>query len=107
LFAQLAKEEYEAYHSELNEEQDPQTAIYVDRLRNCSFGRSDTPFENSSHPEKSVLFFYNEWCNFSSCKSFRWLDKWRLSEASRNRAQRALDALFILLTYLLGTKSLY
>ncbi|KAJ3107017.1 DnaJ sub C member 21 [Phlyctochytrium planicorne] len=49
------------------------------------FGRSDTPYDDD------VKLFYAKFMNFSSCKSFRWMDKHKLSEAPDRYYKRVME----------------
>ncbi|RKP26584.1 hypothetical protein SYNPS1DRAFT_10135, partial [Syncephalis pseudoplumigaleata] len=89
LFAQLAKEETEAHNPDLDE--DDSAAARLDWLSSCSFGNSHSPFVDEERPERSIKVFYNEWSNFSTRKSFRWLDKWRLSDAPNRFVKRHME----------------
>lgn len=50
-----------------------------------AFGNADTPFI------ENVRDFYNAWLNFSTVKSFIWMDKWRLSDAPNRIVRRAME----------------
>ncbi|KXS11932.1 hypothetical protein M427DRAFT_60070 [Gonapodya prolifera JEL478] len=49
-----------------------------------SFGKSTDGFEYC----RAV---YDKFTNFTTCKEFRWCDKWRLSEAPDRRVRRAME----------------
>jgi hypothetical protein len=66
LFEKLDKEEEEHYGSDDEE--------LNNWLPNTTFGEQDTSYE------PTLKTFYNTWGNFSTRKSFRWFDKYRLSE---------------------------
>ncbi|CAO3681179.1 unnamed protein product [Rhizopus microsporus] len=79
LFERLAKEEEEAFRNDLNMEDDTKYRPYP------AFGNADTPFI------ENVRDFYNAWLNFSTVKSFIWMDKWRLSDAPNRIVRRAME----------------
>ncbi|KAL0087526.1 hypothetical protein J3Q64DRAFT_1638175 [Phycomyces blakesleeanus] len=59
-----------------------------------SFGNSKTPFADSDGYMgygSYVRDFYSAWGNFTSVKSFQWMDKWRLSEAPNRIVRRAME----------------
>lgn len=63
-----------------------------------SFGNSKTPFaDNTKNGRQQQPFgayardFYSAWSNFSTRKSFQWLDKWRLSDAPNRFVRRAME----------------
>ncbi|KAJ2959456.1 hypothetical protein NQZ79_g5091 [Umbelopsis isabellina] len=59
-----------------------------------SFGSSTTPFADDDGYLGYGGYardFYNAWMVFSSEKSFRWMDKWRLSEAPNRYVKRAME----------------
>ncbi|KAI9591832.1 hypothetical protein BDF19DRAFT_453615 [Syncephalis fuscata] len=89
LFAQLATEEVEAHNPDI--EDDDTTATRLDWLSSCSFGNNTTAYIDDNRPERSIKVFYNEWSNFSTRKSFRWLDKWRLSDAPNRFVKRHME----------------
>ncbi|CAO3652663.1 unnamed protein product [Cunninghamella echinulata] len=63
-----------------------------------SFGNTKTPFaDNSKDGQPNLGFgayvrdFYSAWSNFSTRKTFQWLDKWRLSDAPNRIVRRAME----------------
>lgn len=50
-----------------------------------TFGSSDDDYENVVKP------FYASWASFSTCKSFSWKDKYRLSDAPDRRVRRLME----------------
>ncbi|RIA88957.1 DnaJ domain-containing protein [Glomus cerebriforme] len=72
IFQKLAEEEEDAYLNDRGEDAD-------DFHPYPSFGDSTIPIDlDDSNPIKN---FYTSWLNFSTQKSFKWFDKFRLSEA--------------------------
>ncbi|CAG8441715.1 3129_t:CDS:2 [Ambispora leptoticha] len=86
LFEKLAREEEEAFANEFDEED---SAQFIDLP---SFGTSATPSnfdeETSSNP---IKMFYTAWLGFSTRKTFRWLDKYKLSEAPDRRIKKLME----------------
>lgn len=50
-----------------------------------TFGVSDDSYNNVVKP------FYSSWTSFSTCKSFSWKDKYRLSDAPDRRVRRMME----------------
>ncbi|ORX63116.1 DnaJ-domain-containing protein [Hesseltinella vesiculosa] len=91
LFQKLATEEEEAYQSRTVDDDEDERADFVPLP---SFGQSDTPFADKDGYLGYGAYardFYAAWCNFSTVKSFRWLDKWRLSDAPNRYVRRAME----------------
>ncbi|OAD69727.1 hypothetical protein PHYBLDRAFT_100882, partial [Phycomyces blakesleeanus NRRL 1555(-)] len=87
LFQKLMNEEEEA-HRDTPDEDDISFTHYP------SFGNSKTPFADSDGYMgygSYVRDFYSAWGNFTSVKSFQWMDKWRLSEAPNRIVRRAME----------------
>ncbi|KAF7724395.1 hypothetical protein EC973_001121 [Apophysomyces ossiformis] len=87
LFQKLSEEEENAYHQEPPDDGRSFTPY-------PSFGDSKTPFaDNDGYLGYGayVRDFYSSWTNFSSAKSFQWMDKWRLSEAPNRLVRRAME----------------
>lgn len=87
LFDKLNEEEEMAYRNDPAED----GASFT---RYPSFGNSKTPFADNDGflgYGSYVRDFYAAWTNFSSVKSFRWMDKWRLSEAPNRYVRRAME----------------
>ncbi|ORZ02279.1 hypothetical protein BCR43DRAFT_431407 [Syncephalastrum racemosum] len=78
LFQKLNDEEEDAFRNDPAAE----GADYVDYP---SFGDSKSPFADHGRD------FYNAWTNFSTHKSFQWLDKWRLADAPSRYVRRAME----------------
>ncbi|GET02955.1 DnaJ-domain-containing protein [Rhizophagus clarus] len=75
LFEKLAEEEEDAYSHDRGEDAD-------DFHSYPSFGDSTTPIDpNDSKDGNPIKNFYTSWLNFSTQKSFKWFDKYKLSEA--------------------------
>ncbi|KAI9473401.1 MAG: hypothetical protein EXX96DRAFT_577815 [Benjaminiella poitrasii] len=90
LFQKLAMEEEEAFRNNPPENDDDihSATSYP------SFGHANTPFaDNDGHLGFGayVRDFYGSWCNFSSVKSFVWMDKWRLSNAPSRYVRRQME----------------
>lgn len=59
-----------------------------------SFGNSKTPFADQDGYLGYGAYardFYAAWMNFSSVKSFAWMDKWRLPDAPNRYVRRAME----------------
>lgn len=74
LFSQLAEEEHEAALDQ---------GIEPPLLH--SFGKEDSPWENSAK------LFYDSWNSFSSIKSFSWEDLYKAWDAPDRRTRRAME----------------
>ena len=58
------------------------------------FGNSKTPFADNDGYRGYGAYardFYAAWMNFSSVKSFQWMDKWRLRDAPNRFVRRAME----------------
>ncbi|KAI8089563.1 uncharacterized protein BX664DRAFT_263089 [Halteromyces radiatus] len=91
LFQKLANEEEEAYRNSPSEDDGMGSSGYTTLP---SFGNSKTPFaDNDGYLGYGayVRDFYGAWSNFSTQKSFQWLDKWRLSDAPNRFVRRAME----------------
>ncbi|TPX34903.1 hypothetical protein SmJEL517_g02565 [Synchytrium microbalum] len=67
----------------------------IEALRSDSEARRENGYQFDDHLDflgSDVVQFYKTWTNFSTVKSFRWKDKWRLSEAPDRRVRRAMEA---------------
>ncbi|CAG8575883.1 6642_t:CDS:2 [Ambispora gerdemannii] len=86
LFEKLAYEEEEAFANEFDIED---SAGFINLP---SFGTSTTPSdfdeETSGNP---IKLFYTAWLGFSTRKTFRWLDKFKLSEAPDRRVKKLME----------------
>ncbi|CAO3650660.1 unnamed protein product [Cunninghamella blakesleeana] len=98
LFQKLAEEEEEAFRNNPtdNDDDDGQIDERDIYMSLPSFGNSKTPFADSTKNGRQpfgayVRDFYSAWSNFSTRKSFRWLDKWRLSDAPNRIVRRAME----------------
>jgi DnaJ family protein A protein 5 len=89
LFQRLANEEEEAFRQgPLDDEEEK---VYTEFP---SFGTAETPFADNDGYRGFGGYardFYNAWSNFSSCKSFIWMDKWKLSDAPSRFVRRAME----------------
>ncbi|CAG8522822.1 12188_t:CDS:2 [Funneliformis mosseae] len=85
IFQKLADEEANAFVHDRGEDAD-------DFHPYPSFGDSKVPIDSydlgSGNPIKN---FYTAWMNFSTQKSFRWFDKYRLSEAPDRTVKRYME----------------
>ncbi|KAI8060787.1 hypothetical protein BC940DRAFT_350378 [Gongronella butleri] len=93
LFHKLAAEEEDAHQSRPPDDDldDQDEAEFVPLP---SFGSSTTPFADKDGYLGYGAYardFYTAWCNFTTYKSFRWMDKWRLSDAPNRFARRAME----------------
>jgi DnaJ family protein A protein 5 len=78
LFEKLAEEEVDAYSHDRSEDAG-------DFHPYPSFGDSTTPSDlNDSKDGNPIKNFYTSWLNFSTQKSFKWFDKYKLSEVKCN-----------------------
>ncbi|KAI8367109.1 hypothetical protein BD560DRAFT_490609 [Blakeslea trispora] len=86
LFERLANEEEEAFRNNPTEDEDEvrSTATFYP-----SFGKASTPFIVNN--DFGVKDFYGAWSNFSTLKSFAWMDKWRLSDAPNRYVRRQME----------------
>ncbi|KAI7897750.1 uncharacterized protein BX663DRAFT_481195 [Cokeromyces recurvatus] len=88
LFQKLAMEEEEAFRNNPPEDDIHSATDYP------SFGNANTPFaDNDGYLGYGAYIkdFYGAWCNFSTFKSFVWMDKWRLSEAPSRYVRRQME----------------
>ncbi|CAO3645885.1 unnamed protein product [Mucor hiemalis] len=90
LFQKLANEEEEAFRNNPPENDDDihSATSYP------SFGKAETPFaDNDGYLGYGayVRDFYSAWSNFTSTKSFIWMDKWKLSDAPSRIVRRAME----------------
>ncbi|KAI8076546.1 uncharacterized protein B0P05DRAFT_512069 [Gilbertella persicaria] len=86
LFQRLANEEEEAFRNNPPEDDDDiHSATYYP-----SFGNAETSFIDANEGY-SVKDFYGAWSNFSTVKSFAWMDKWRLSDAPNRYVRRQME----------------
>ncbi|KAI9320469.1 hypothetical protein BX666DRAFT_1908347 [Dichotomocladium elegans] len=86
LFQKLNEEEEKAY--------DPEDEDAHSYVRYPEFGNSTTPFADQDGYLGYGAYardFYAAWMNFSTVKSFQWMDKWRLSEAPSRYVRRAME----------------
>ncbi|CAI2176917.1 1466_t:CDS:2 [Funneliformis geosporum] len=85
IFQKLADEEADAFAHDRGEDAD-------DFYPYPSFGDSTISFDSfdlkSGNPVKN---FYTAWMNFSTQKSFRWFDKYRISEAPDRFIKRTME----------------
>jgi DnaJ family protein A protein 5 len=79
LFAQIESEEEDSLQTDAECVPTPSSDV-----PHTSFGDSKSGFEQ-------LKTFYNKFCNFSSVKSFRWCDKYRLSDAPDRRVRRLME----------------
>ncbi|CAH1760323.1 14007_t:CDS:2 [Entrophospora sp. SA101] len=85
LFQKLAEEEKQAFLYDRGENSD-ESYTYP------PFGTSMTSHNmNASSCENPIKLFYSIWLNFSTHKSFKWCDKYRLSEATERRIKRQME----------------
>ncbi|KAG0168148.1 hypothetical protein DFQ28_004445 [Apophysomyces sp. BC1034] len=87
LFQKLSEEEENAYNNEQSEDDHTFTPY-------PSFGDSNTPYaDNDGYLGYGAYArdFYGSWVNFTTVKSFQWMDKWRLSEAPNRLVRRAME----------------
>lgn len=93
MFQKLAQEEEEAFKNNPPEDDD----YDEDRHSATSyplFGNAKTPFADSDGYlgfGAYVRDFYSAWSNFTSTKSFIWMDKWRLSDAPSRSVRRQME----------------
>ncbi|TPX42458.1 hypothetical protein SeLEV6574_g05605 [Synchytrium endobioticum] len=67
----------------------------INASRSDSEARTDNSYQFNDNIDflgSNIIAFYKKWINFSTVKSFRWKDKWRLSEAPDRRVRRAMEA---------------
>ncbi|CDS13422.1 hypothetical protein LRAMOSA05599 [Lichtheimia ramosa] len=86
LFQKLDEEEASAF---MPDENDAQSYTH-----HPSFGNSKTPFADQDGYLGYGAYardFYAAWMNFSSVKSFAWMDKWRLPDAPNRFVRRAME----------------
>ncbi|KAI8983774.1 hypothetical protein BDB01DRAFT_114664 [Pilobolus umbonatus] len=86
IFETLAEEEEEAYRNH-----PPEYEIEGDMVEYPLFGTKETPFANEYNSGGQVRDFYAAWSNFSSVKTFMWMDKWRLSDAPNRNVRRVME----------------
>ncbi|KAI8138798.1 hypothetical protein BJV82DRAFT_522852 [Fennellomyces sp. T-0311] len=87
LFEKLSDEEESAHNADPPEDGQSYT-------RYPMFGNSKTPFADSDGYRGYGGYardFYAAWMNFSSVKSFQWMDKWRLRDAPNRFVRRAME----------------
>ncbi|GAA5797174.1 hypothetical protein HPULCUR_002553 [Helicostylum pulchrum] len=90
LFQKLADEEEEAYRNDPPEDEDDDHAARF----YPSFGNANTPYADADGYlgyGAYVRDFYGTWANFTTCKSFNWMDKWRLSDAPTRIIRRGME----------------
>ncbi|KAI7872249.1 uncharacterized protein EV154DRAFT_431351 [Mucor mucedo] len=90
LFQKLANEEEEAYRNNPPEDEDERHSATSYPL----FGNASTPYADAEGYlgyGAYVKDFYGAWSNFTSYKSFIWMDKWRLSDAPSRLVRRAME----------------
>lgn len=90
LFQKLANEEEEAYRNNPPEDEDEMHSATFYPL----FGNASTPYADTEGYlgyGAYVKDFYGAWSNFSSYKSFNWMDKWKLSDAPSRLVRRAME----------------
>ncbi|PKK80131.1 DnaJ-domain-containing protein [Rhizophagus irregularis] len=86
LFEKLAEEEDDAYSHDRGEDAG-------DFHPYPSFGDSTTPIDlNDSKDGNPIKNFYTSWLNFSTQKSFKWFDKYKLSEAPDRILKRRMKS---------------
>ncbi|GAN04261.1 DnaJ homolog subfamily C member 21 [Mucor ambiguus] len=86
----LANEEEEAFRNNPPENDDDVHSA----TSYPSFGNASTPFaDNDGYLGYGayVRDFYGAWSNFSSMKSFIWMDKWKLSDAPSRYVRRQME----------------
>ncbi|KAG9290064.1 hypothetical protein G9A89_010370 [Geosiphon pyriformis] len=83
LFQKLAEEEEQAFNYDRSEDA-------IEFIPMPSFGNSSTPINDDIY-ENMIKLFYNVWSNFSTRKTFKWLDKYRLSEAPDRRTRKLME----------------
>ncbi|KAJ3034187.1 hypothetical protein HK097_004584, partial [Rhizophlyctis rosea] len=80
---------HDLFHSLETEEQDAldhdTEASLTIEITFTTFGTSTTPYESTPRE------FYNKFLNFTTVKSFRWYDKYRLSDAPDRRIRRLME----------------
>jgi DnaJ family protein A protein 5 len=79
LFIQIESEEEESLQTDAES-----VPTISSNVPHTSFGDAQTGFEQ-------LKIFYNKFSNFSSVKSFRWCDKYRLSDAPDRRVRRLME----------------
>ncbi|KAI9206745.1 uncharacterized protein BJ171DRAFT_457206 [Polychytrium aggregatum] len=84
LFHTIEAEELDSYRN------DSEAAISDEIPSETNFGTSATPFKTSGY-RSGADEFYAKFLHFSSCKSFRWFDKHRLSDAPDRRIRRLME----------------
>jgi DnaJ family protein A protein 5 len=82
LFTKLAQQEMELDNQAVADLDPHLENVYT----NIPFGHSGSKYE-----EDDLSTFYLEWLNFSSRRSFAWLDKWRLSDAPNRQYKRGME----------------
>ena len=90
LFQKLANEEEEAFRNNPPEDDDEVHSA----TSYPSFGKIETPFADADGYlgyGAYVRDFYGAWSNFTSKKSFIWMDKWKLSDAPSRIVRRAME----------------
>ncbi|KAI7847970.1 hypothetical protein BDC45DRAFT_524513 [Circinella umbellata] len=87
IFEKLSDEEESAYNCDPPEDGEMFT-------RYPMFGNSKTPFADNDGYRGYRAYardFYAAWMNFTSVKSFQWMDKWRLRDAPNRFVRRAME----------------
>ncbi|KAI9275702.1 hypothetical protein BDA99DRAFT_457379 [Phascolomyces articulosus] len=87
LFEKLCDEEESAYNCDPPDDGEMFT-------RYPMFGNSKTHFADNDGYRGYGAYardFYAAWMNFSSVKSFQWMDKWRLKDAPNRFVRRAME----------------
>ncbi|RKO91558.1 hypothetical protein BDK51DRAFT_11941, partial [Blyttiomyces helicus] len=87
LFLRLEEEEEDAirHDSEATFTPDPDGDMDQDGPERATFGGPSDPYD------PTVKRFYSKFSNFTSCKSFRWHDRHRLSDAPDRRIRRMME----------------
>ncbi|KAJ3224264.1 hypothetical protein HK099_008655 [Clydaea vesicula] len=89
LFKEIIEEEVEAFKT------DSEASSLDEAITYLSFGNStsgyDDMFYTYDKKETSVKEFYLTFQTFSSCKSFRWCDKYNLNDAPDRRVRRLIE----------------
>ncbi|KAJ3337805.1 hypothetical protein HDU93_000480 [Gonapodya sp. JEL0774] len=73
-------------HKKRDDDSDEEDPAWADTTfaEKTSFGKGTDGFEYCRG-------LYDKFTNFTTCKEFRWCDKWRLSEAPDRRVRRAME----------------
>lgn len=86
LFEKLEREEADA----MGRDSEADAEIYAHCLPHYTFFGISVSMLNDDGDCK-LKIFYEKWLNFSTCKSFRWRDKYRLSDAPDRRVRRIME----------------